>query len=103
MSEQPSKKPIFNYFPWGGYLLYRNWPEQMVFIDGQTDFYGESLTRQYEKVITMSSGWQDVLEEYNVGRILMPSDSDLVAGLSGNSRWELVYQDETAAVLDSSP
>jgi hypothetical protein len=103
MADRPAKGPIFNYFPWGGYLLYRSWPGQLVFIDGQTDFYGESLTRQYEKVITMSSGWQDVLEGYNVERIIMPSDSDLVSGLSGNSRWELVYQDETAAVLDSSP
>jgi hypothetical protein len=38
----------FNYFPWGGYLLYRRWPGAKVFIDGQTDFYGETLTRQYE-------------------------------------------------------
>ena len=103
MADRPVKGPIFNYFPWGGYLLYRSWPGQLVFIDGQTDFYGESLTRQYEKVITMSSGWQDVLEGYNVERIIMPSESDLVAGLSGNSRWDLVYQDETAAVLDFSP
>ena len=102
MSEQPSKKPIFNYFPWGGYLLYRNWPEQMVFIDGQTDFYGESLTRQYENVITMSSGWKDVLEEYNVGRIIMPSDSVLVEGLTMQDEWKLVYQDETASILESN-
>jgi hypothetical protein len=103
LSEQPAIEPIFNYFPWGGYLLYRSWPEQRVFIDGQTDFYGESLTRQYEKVITLASGWQAVLEEYDVSRVIMPSDSVLVKGLMALDGWELVYQDETAAILDSRP
>jgi hypothetical protein len=44
MKAEQISGPGFNYFPWGGYILYRAWPEQHVFIDGQTDFYGESLT-----------------------------------------------------------
>ncbi|MBE0699551.1 MAG: hypothetical protein IH586_21720, partial [Anaerolineaceae bacterium] len=59
--EHPQPGEMFNYFPWGGYLLYRSWPQQRVFIDGQTDFYGEPFTRQYEQVISVSPGWQDVL------------------------------------------
>ncbi len=34
--------PVYNEFIWGGYLLYA-WPEVPVFIDGQTDFYGEAV------------------------------------------------------------
>ena len=49
---------MFNYFTWGGYLLFELWPEKPVFIDGQTDFYGETFTRQYEQVITLDDGWQ---------------------------------------------
>ena len=98
--EHPQEKPIFNYFPWGGYLLYRNWPEQQVFIDGQTDFYGEQLTREYEKVISMSEGWQAVLAKYGVERVIVPTNSELVLGLSGDERWSLAYEDETASVLD---
>jgi len=30
--------------------LYRLWPEKQVFIDGQTDFYGEALSREYAQV-----------------------------------------------------
>lgn len=101
--EHPSAEPIFNYFPWGGYLLHRMWPEEMVFIDGQTDFYGESLTRQYEKVITLANGWQQVVENYQVGRVLMPSDSELVERLQLLDGWQVVYVDRTAAVLDYHP
>jgi hypothetical protein len=103
IEEHPSTEPIFNYFPWGGYLLYRIWPQELVFIDGQTDFYGESLTREYEKVITLADGWQEILLEYQVGRVLMPSDSDLVEGLPQVDGWKVVFLDQTAAVLDYSP
>ncbi|MFT3895647.1 MAG: hypothetical protein QM730_28835 [Anaerolineales bacterium] len=50
LSNNPPKGKMFNYFTWGGYLLYRLWPEQQVFIDGQTDFYGETLSREYVQV-----------------------------------------------------
>jgi hypothetical protein len=102
MEDHPPTGQIFNYFPWGGYLLYRAWPEQLVFIDGQTDFYGDQLTRQYEQVITLSDDWNDVLEEYQVGRVLMPVDAKLIYELSTLEEWSVVYRDETAAVMDLS-
>jgi hypothetical protein len=89
----------FNYFPWGGYLLYRLWPEKLVFIDGQTDFYGENLTRQYEQVVTMSPGWEKVFQEYDVDWLIMPADSLLVTRLRKAEEWEILYQDDIAVVL----
>jgi hypothetical protein len=103
LSSQPGNEPIFNYFPWGGYLLYRHWPDLKVFIDGQTDFYGEELTREYENIITLADGWQEVLEKYQVSRVLMPVDSELIEELKKSNRWKMVYQDGTAAVLDLEP
>ncbi|HET7091371.1 MAG TPA: hypothetical protein VFL17_22285, partial [Anaerolineae bacterium] len=82
LEANPLPGRIFNYFTWGGYLLYRMWPEQTVFIDGQTDFYGEALTRKYEQVITLADGWQDVLRDYRVDWVLMPSDSRLARSLT---------------------
>jgi hypothetical protein len=90
---------MFNYFPWGGYLLYRLWPAEQVFIDGQTDFYGELLTREYEKVITMSEGWEDVLEKYKVSWVLMPSDSLFVRQVRSIPDWKLIFENQTAALL----
>jgi hypothetical protein len=89
----------FNYFPWGGYLLYRLWPENLVFIDGQTDFYGEELTRQYEQVLTLQSGWQEVFNTYEIQWVIMPTESALSAYLADSANWETVYQDQTARVF----
>ena len=85
------------YFPWGGYLLYRLWPENVVFIDGQTDFYGEELTREYEKVITLGDGWQTIIEDYRINWVLMPVDSVLIGELRNNGDWEIVFEDSTSA------
>lgn len=99
LETQPDPGQVFNYFPWGGYLLYRLWPEQRVFIDGQTDFYGEDLTREYEQVITLQPGWQAVLQRYHVRWVIMPKDSDLVRALEAGTAWQRLYEDDTAAVL----
>ena len=90
---------MFNQFAWGGYLLYRMWPEKTVFIDGQTDFYGESLTREYSQVISLENGWQDTLKKYNVSWAIIPPDQPLTRALSEEMKWLVVYQDNTAVIL----
>ncbi len=97
--EHPQAGQPFNYFPWGGYLLYRLWPDQKVFIDGQTDFYGESLTRQYEQVLTLSPGWGDVLEQYSVDWVIFPAREVLSAELRDQPGWSVLYEDQTAIIL----
>ena len=96
LEENPQQGEMFNYFPWGGYLLYREWPERRVFIDGQTDFYGADLTREYERGLT-GSGWMGGGAGYICGRM-----GDHAAGYpfgrgaSDHSDWQEIYRDETA-------
>lgn len=98
LEADPQKGNMFNYFSWGGYLLYREWPDQLVFIDGQTDFYGEALTREYEQVISASDGWEKVLTKYNVAWVIIPSDSILADKLTQQG-WHELYRDSTAIIL----
>ena len=90
--------PVFNEFAWGGYLLYA-WPEQPVFIDGQTDFYGERLTREYATIRETGAGWQEALARRGVALMLLPPDAPLVRALSGSPSWKVEYVDATAALL----
>lgn len=103
LEKNPQSGKVFNYFPWGGYMLYREWPELTVFIDGQTDFYGEALSREYEKVITLDEGWSDILTRYDVQWVLMPTASVLVKELRMTPGWEEVYQDDVAVILHRVP
>ena len=103
LNENPQGGRVFNYFPWGGYLLYRSWPEETVFIDGQTDFYGEQLTRQYEQVLTLSPGWEDVLQAYTVSWVIIPPAQPLAGALREDMHWKRVYQDDTAEIFVKTP
>lgn len=89
--------PVYQEFAWGGYLLYA-WPTIPVFIDGQTDFYGEKLTREYLRIRNMSPDWRRLLEIHGIRWALIPPDVALNQGLEQNAAWGRIYQDSTAAV-----
>lgn len=99
LEENPQEGEMFNYFSWGGYLLYRLWPEEQVFIDAQTDFYGENLTRQYADVIFTEDGWQNVLEEYSVTWAILPVNEPYVDAFKSELGWDAIYMDDTAVIL----
>lgn len=96
----PQDGKMFNQFGWGGYILYRLWPQQTVFIDGQTDFYGEALTLDYVAVTYLREGWQDVLTEYDVDWALIGANETALSGaLQSELGWNLLYEDETSIIL----
>ena len=88
---------VFNEMPWGGYLLYAR-PDIPVFIDGQTDFYGEDLSRDYLRIRHLSPGGLDLLDEYEVDWVLIPPTVPLSQGLALDPRWRLEYEDVVARV-----
>jgi len=92
--------PVYNEFIWGGYLLYA-WQEIPVFIDGQTDFYGEELTREYRDIRFIQPGWRESLAKRGVEWVLVPPDSPLAGALALLKDWKLSYSDETAVVYVS--
>jgi hypothetical protein len=93
---------IFSEFTWGGYLLYA-WPEMPVFIDGQTDFYGEALTRDYVRIASLDPGWRDRLAAWGVDLALLPADAKLAAALATEPGWRSLYHDSTASIFARSP
>lgn len=98
IERNPPEGKMFNEFAWGGYLLYRLWPEQQVFIDGQTDFYGEALTREYLDILQARPGWEEALDRRGVEWILLPPDRPLVRWLERSDGWEERFRDGTATL-----
>ena len=89
----------FNQLRWGGYLIHELWPSHRVFIDGQTDFYGEALALEYLNVVELSEGWREVLDRHRVRWVIYDTDSPLVRQLAGSPGWRVLYQDSVATVL----
>jgi hypothetical protein len=99
LEQNPQKGNVFNSFIWGGYLLYREWPQINVFIDGQTDFYGETLTREYEQAISTTSGWENIFTKYNIEWTILENKSPLALALQNNYHWRVLYEDDLAVIL----
>jgi hypothetical protein len=96
---------LFHEFTWGGYILYA-WPEQRVFIDGQTDFYGDSITREFTKIIGATPGWKRKLDTWKIDLALLATESPLAEALVHEHGWRPVYCDSTAVIFrrdDSAP
>lgn len=89
---------LFHEFIWGGYLLLE-WPEQRVFIDGGTDYYGTELYREFIETITLTPGWRDKLDERNVSLALLGTGSPLAHELARDSAWGVRYCDDSAVLL----
>ncbi len=101
LKKNPQDGRLFNHFIWGGYILYRMWPEELVFIDGQTDFYGETLFREYLDVINLSDDWENILDAHQVSLMMVPNHERLSEYLKANPDqvWTPIYEDDTAVIF----
>jgi len=98
LETHPQDGEMFNPFDWGGYLSLYLWPEKRVFIDSQGDVYGEAFIREYEQIITLQPGWEELLEKHNVSWAIVPQEWPLAVALR-EAGWFEVYRDPTTAIL----
>lgn len=110
--------PLFNTYEHGGYLIWRLWPEERVFIDGRA--LSESVNREYRQILYNSSSAADRLEgpraeimrRYGVNVVVM-NTIDYISGAvyplalalanPASAEWQLVYEDPEAVVFLREP
>lgn len=99
LESNPQQGRMFNEFDWGGYLLLRLYPDQQIFMDGHTHIYGEELTKEYERVIAIAPGWEDILARYDITWVIVRKNAPLVNALTESGGWTVQYQDDTAIIF----
>jgi hypothetical protein len=95
-------KPIrvFNYYDYGGYLVWRLFPEGgRVFIDGRVEVYGPSIFADYLRVNNLAAAWPDVIERARPDAIVLPSSHPLVRLLQQDPEWQQFSHDGVATVF----
>jgi len=107
--------PMFNTYGYGGYLIWRLWPRERVFIDGRA--LNESVFLDYRRMAgnadsTGGKSGEELLDQYGIQVIVMDGFEFtsgepylLPAALSDPSQreWKLVYQDAQAVVFMRHP
>ena len=107
---------LFNTYEYGGYLIWRLWPQERVFIDGRA--LSESVFQDYARILYNHDesdglpGGEAIMDRYAIDIILMntfePSGGTvylLAPSLAdpNQARWKLVYQDPQSIVLMRHP
>jgi hypothetical protein len=99
--KQASAEPVFSTDAWGGYLIYKIYPERKVVVDDRHDLYGSGRIRQYLILTQVEPGWQSVLKEWQIRTALLPSDSTLANLLRERTQgWRVAYEDKVAVVFE---
>ena len=99
--KQASAEPVFSTDGWGGYLIYRMYPERKVVVDDRHDLYGSDRIRQYLILTQGEPGWQSVLKDWQIRTALLPTDSTLANLLRELPRdWRVAYEDKVAVVFE---
>jgi hypothetical protein len=91
---------LFTSDQWGDYLLYKLWPKQKVFIDGRSDFYGESLGKEYLSLMHADFKWAQVAERYGFDLMMLPVKWPLASVLKLSPAWRVVADDGTAILFE---
>jgi hypothetical protein len=98
--ELSGASPVFSTDTWGGYLIYRMYPQRKVVIDDRHDFYGSDRVRQYLILTQGENGWRSVLKDWQIRTALLPADSTLTnLLLELPQEWRMVYEDKVAVVF----
>jgi hypothetical protein len=98
LEKNPQEGKMFNELNWGGYLALHLWPGQLTFVDSMADTSGE-VTMQYETVITLADGWQDIFKQHNIEWAIIESKSPLAQALENEYHWRVLYKDDTSIIL----
>jgi hypothetical protein len=109
---------MFNTWAEGGYLMWRLWPQERVFIDGRA--LSESLNSDYQQILNNLPGPVDqltghraeLIDRYGIQVVVMNTIEWISGGLYplavalGNPKsteWQLVYDDGQAVVFLRNP
>ena len=98
------KPPMYNFYTWGGFLIWDLYPRYKVFVDGRALSNSVSLTA--DAILKCYPGWRKDLNAYNINFLLVPvvfRESGYIipvsAALIEDPGWKLVFVGNDSAIF----
>ncbi|MDL1896111.1 hypothetical protein FBQ82_07550 [Anaerolineae bacterium CFX7] len=89
---------LYNSYGWGGYLIWKLYPQYQVYIDGRADVHGDAFIEDFLDIYRAAAGWENKLAEKNVRLVLIEPDAPLATALANDSAWTRVFSDSQSVV-----
>ncbi len=91
--------PLFNDYGWGGYLIWRLYPDYRVSIDGRAAVHGPRRFAEHIEVADVHPRWRQTLDGSGARLALIPTKSSLAIVLRAAPDWQVLYEDRIAVVF----
>jgi hypothetical protein len=96
IKEQRPEPRMYNYYTWGGFLIWSLHPEYQVFIDGRA--LDSAVNHKADTILRSAEGWRSLLERYGINFIAIPivekesgRPIPLATSLVREESWRLVF------------
>ncbi len=103
LASQRPPGPIFNHYNFGGYFIWKLYPQYRVFIDGRADLYGDDFLHEFARTYYVTGpDWERPIREWKIQTVILPPDAPVITALRLSHGWDEVYSDSQAIVLTRS-
>jgi len=97
--ENDPKGNLFNSYNWGGYIIWKLSPDHPVYIDGRADLYGKEFVLRYTEIYFAKPGWEEKLDQENIGIVFVETDAMIADALRQSSSWVKSYEDKISVIF----
>lgn len=91
---------VFTTDQWADYLIYRNYPQQRVFMDARHNYFGPQIGNDFIKLCAGHPDWRKLAEQYRFDSMLLPPEIPLNAILAERRDWRIVERDQRAVLWE---
>lgn len=106
VNENKVEGPMFNNFDVGGYLIWRLYPDEKVFVDNRPEAYSVKFFNEiYKPMQEDKKKWLEFSEKYGINFIFFehtdttPWGQSFLKNIVKNPDWKVVYINENAIIL----
>jgi hypothetical protein len=84
---------------WGDYIIFHFYPQQRVYVDGRSDFYGEAFANQYLHLLQGAYDWREIVARNGFTVALLPANWPLASFLKQDPSWQVVADDHRSLLF----
>lgn len=88
---------------WADYAIYRQYPNQKVYVDGRSDFFGKEIGDEYLKMMQGQWEWETLLARNRFEYVLCPLEWPLSSLLKQSKSWTLLEDDGQSLLFQRLP
>ena len=93
---------LLNDYAFGGYLIWRLYPQYKVYVDGRSDLYGDPFLADYLEIYQGHLSPESLLDAHHINTVILAPSGDLTSlfrMISVRGDWILSYEDPHAVIF----